>query len=152
MEHCNYCGVDFAPYNCTTYHTITRSHKICSGCVATGMYSCKKCGMRAHNLCVCCEIPVCSEHYCRLYKTSNESNVFKIAIVEICNDCEIYIAETKPIKMVIDTYQTTQLKEIRYVLTKLLEKYNVHDKLFINHLVSIQATLLHFDPDNLNFE
>jgi len=71
----------------------------------------------------------------------------------ICTKCKIYQIDTyesyKRAKDMVGARQHIQLKGIRNVLTKALEKYNIHDKLFINHLVTIQAKLLHMNIKNL---
>jgi len=71
----------------------------------------------------------------------------------LCSDCSPYRIATSNFPwasiIAINAYQKIRLKEIRYVLTKVLEKYNVHDKLFVKHLVTLQAKLLHMNPNNV---
>ena len=127
---------------------------LCSNCYGEcNKSTCHKCGNTATRKCDVCEIFLCKTHslspsgYPKYYETRRA-----YLICYNCNTIPTIHDKIVDIRRPIKYYQTTQIQCIKQVFTELITRYGVHDKLFIHHLVLLQAKLLHFDPELVKIE
>jgi len=160
--YCNYCGNLRKSKNIcilcknticelSILNKSCKISKICKWC-SKNKLTCYKCNKFAISKCEICEVHMCCDH-CVFPNYSSQYDRC-MSIILVCDNCKdfSYIITNNTFvnaASVIEEYQNTQINEIKYVLTKTLEKYNIHDKLFVKHLVYIQAKLLHFNIKNL---
>jgi len=158
MNHnkCIHCGREFSIIRCSkcdlSIITCNINDTTCFTCKDKYLCTRPYCYIRCQMECITCNLPVCGKHESDLFMRGAKTNKLNERIL-ICSACKIYQIDAEEsyelVVAAISAYQKHTLKEIKFGFTKALEKYNVHDKLFVKHLVTLQAKLLHMNPDNI---